>query len=241
MFRFNCFFVSGFVVSLLYGCGEVLNSNKIDTGDIYVDYSVDVVDDNVAVIDATLLLHNKKSYKYIRLVDGDDLVVSLNGGETQVLVRSTGLFNESKKYSLQIEEEGAGLEGAEYKIQLVRTKYQAALESVAFVPAAYTGLIADRESFSRTQEPLTLTWDGLDYTRRIPLAFSGECITNNEIKTADSGIYIVNTGFFYDQNASCDITFDLKSYADGEVDEVLVYGSEFKVTNHTRLVVPSTP
>ena len=220
-------------------------SEDIKTSGIRVEIEVTSSSENQAEIDVALLVGGSNSNTYINLSGGDKLTATLNDATTKDLNEETDLLDSKKvTYNITFNNAGAGASNASYKVSLQRPTETDALNSTVNIPEAITGFIADKNTFSRSSEDLSLTWNGLNNGSNVELSYEGDCIFNDSVDTSDDGSYQINSGVIESNassNQNCDITFTLTRQLSGSLDPNYGEGGYIRAYKTSSFDVSSIP
>ena len=238
-------FIIIIALPVLSACSEDADSEDIKTSGIRAEIDVTSNSDNHAEINVAMRVGGSNSNTYIKLSGGDKLTATLNSSTLKNLDEITdALDNKKVTYNVTFNDTNSGANNASYKVSLERPTDTDALNSIVTVPDAATGFIADKNSFSRSTEDLSLTWDGLNDGSNVSLSYAGDCVRSDTVATTDDGSYQLNSGSIVSNSASnqnCDITFSLERQASGSLDSNFGEGGYIRAFKTTSIEVSSTP
>lgn len=206
-------------ISLLSGCSENVDSKDIRTSGIYAAMNLSSTADNKNDIDVVLLVGGKYSNTYVDLTAGDILTATLNSSETIRLARQKE-SNGKVYYTGGFLGSVAGAENSIIRVSLERPSPDvSALNSTVTLPSAPSGIMADKTSFSRSQDNITLTWNRSQSENPLTMTYEGDCIRSGGSTVPDNGLYTINAGTITDQNEeNCKVNFTFYREINGSLD-----------------------
>jgi hypothetical protein len=234
-------FVMFFVVVSLAACSGSSDSTDIRTSGVYAKIKVSATEDDQSSVTVTLRVGDKHSNTYLSLKGGDSLQATLNDSFTENIDSKLG-----SSYQGIFNAVGAGQEGASYRIAFIRPNDTDAPNSTVTMPPAITGFTSSpSDSFSRSSEVLTLTWDPTAQNQLIPISFSGSCFSGVvvPVNTA-TGIYALNPMTLMSNpgpEESCNVTISATVTNTGIVDTAYGEGGVITATRISSTSVMSTP
>jgi len=236
------FFFLIVVLFHLTACSEDADSEDIRTSGIYAGMDVVATADDNVNIEVFLKVGGSGSNTYLNLTSGDKLTAILNDSESLTLTKheeSDGDIFYVGSFTSSV----AGAENSVIKILFERSANDvSALDSVVTLPAAPSGLIADKNSFQRSTENLNLSWDTVDSSNDLLLKYEGDCIQNGSVSIVDNGSYTINAGTINDSNTqNCSVTFSLSRTVDGVLDTDFGEGGYLRAKQTRSIAVVSTP
>ncbi len=242
-YRFIAVSLFATAASLLSACSEDINSSDVHTTGIYASMDVQATADNASTVTVVLKAGGANSNTYVDLTSGDTLVSTIDSANAKTLSRQKngGTISYVTNYSVA----NVGTENAHYNIAFNRDTETDAPASYIDLPAPVSNFTADKTSFSRATEQLTLTWDSVNTADSLALRATGDCIDTFSASTSDVGIYTVNAGALKSDGtpSSCDVAFTLSRSGTGTLDPVFVdgEGGKFTATQKRSKTVSTTP
>ena len=228
-------------VVLLTGCAEDVDSEDIRTSGIYAGMDLNATAADLLNIDVYLLVGGKDSNTYVSLTNGDKLTATMNDSET-ITLSKTEKSDKEIHYVGAFNSNVAGAENSTFKISFERTSADtSALNSVVTLPAAPSGITSDKQSFNRSTENITLTWNNSNTDNNLSLAYDGDCIEGDNFAIVDNGAYTINAGTIKDSNQNnCQLTFTFSRTVNGTLDPAFGEGGYIKAKQSRSYSVTST-
>lgn len=228
------------VLFFISACTEDVDSEDIHTSGMYAKMEINASDIDASHIKVTLLVGGENSNTYVNLTAGDEIIATLNDSTSQTLTKQKS--GGEITYQTTFSETDAG-NAAKYDISFSRPNETDAPNSTVTLPANITQMALDKTEFSRLDDSVTLTWDGLNNSKKLTVKINGTCIKEKIDTVTDNGLYTLNAGSLsnLNQNAqNCAIDFTLSRSASGQLDSNFGEGGEISADVSNTISISST-
>ncbi len=236
---FSSLFISLFFIS---GCSENADSEDIRTSGIYAGMDIDATADNLVDIEVFLKVGGSGSNTYVNLTSGDTLSATLNDSVSTQLTKHEESGGKVI-YLGSFVSSDAGVENSTIKISFERTSSDtSAPNSVVILPAAPSELTTDKNSFDRSDENISLTWNALNTDNNLSLKYEGDCVINGSKTVVDNGLFTFNAGTIKNSSMqNCDVEFILSRTVNGTLDSAFGEGGYIRAKQGRSISVISSP
>jgi len=224
---------------------EEVSSDDVATSGVWAQFSVYSTEDNSSSIEASLLVGGSHSNTYLDLSESDTLQVLLNGSTSQTMVQDPATSPQII-YRSTYDSTNSGANGASYLFSFNRANHQSAPNSSVNLPLPVSNIqFNPEESFSRTSENITVTWDRVE-DEKISINITGSCInTYNKNNISDNGILTISASSLTSPSglatSSCPLIFKFSRTNSGTIAREFGEGGIIEAHSSRKAEITSTP
>jgi len=199
----------------LLGCASLDSEELLTTG---ISAEITVTADGSGSSDVTAVLRagGGLSTTFVDLSSGDELTATL-GEETQVLTEVS--LAAITSYTTTFD---TAPTGEDYIISLDRIEFDSAPNTVVQLPPPFELEPLAVEDYSRSEDPLTVSWSPSDTTDDMRVTVDGDCfLVHFQELSGDPGTYTIEAGTLEDtgsEPSNCEATVTVQRRRAGQLD-----------------------